>query len=42
MLLAEGADPNAADDDGETPLFEALSKGNDVVAALLRAAGGSY
>ncbi|CAE8602905.1 unnamed protein product, partial [Polarella glacialis] len=35
-LLHQGADPNVADEDGETPLFEAAASGNvDITATLL-------
>jgi uncharacterized protein len=40
LLLDAGADPNAAQHGGWTPLDEALITKNEPLAALLRARGG--
>jgi ankyrin repeat protein len=40
MLLAAGADPNIADNDGITPLQYARDRNYDAIAALIRGAGG--
>ena len=40
LLIAKGADVNAEDNDGLTPLAVALKKGSTAVAELLRAHGG--
>ena len=40
LLLAAGADPNIADQQGITPLAHAERAGNHEIAALLKAAGG--
>lgn len=39
-LLADGADVNAKDKDGRTPLISAISKGHGAVAEVLRQHGG--
>jgi hypothetical protein len=39
MLLAHGADPNAADANGTTALKAALAAGQPAIAASLRRAG---
>jgi ankyrin repeat protein len=39
LLLARGADPNAANKAGSTPLHAAVANGFDQVAAALRAHG---
>jgi uncharacterized protein len=39
LLLAHGANPSLPDRDGVTPLTHATQRGQDAVAALLRAAG---
>ena len=41
LLLAHGADIDAATDDGTTPLSAALGRGDEELAALLRARGAS-
>ncbi len=38
-LLARGADPNAKDEDGDTPLHNAVQDGNEELARLLVASG---
>ena len=39
LLLAHGADPGLAADDGRTPLAMATAGGHDAAAELLRRAG---
>ena len=41
LLLAAGADPNIADNDGVTPLQHARERRYDAIAALIRDAGNS-
>jgi len=38
VLIAKGADINAKNNDGNTPLDTAKSRGNDIVANLFKAA----
>jgi len=40
LLLAAGADPNIADNDGVTPLQHARDRRYDAIAAMIRDAGG--
>lgn len=40
LLLAAGADPNIADNDGVTPLRHARDKRYDAIAAMIKDAGG--
>ena len=40
LLLAAGADPNIADNDGVTPLKHARDRRYDAIAALIKDAGG--
>lgn len=40
LLLAAGADPNIADNDGVTPLRHARDRRYDAIAAIIRDAGG--
>jgi ankyrin repeat protein len=40
LLLAAGADPNIADNDGVTPLQHARDRRYDAIAALIKDAGG--
>ncbi|HUF40124.1 MAG TPA: ankyrin repeat domain-containing protein [Anaerolineales bacterium] len=40
-LLAQGADPNVQDYQGKTPLAVAQERGNETIAATLRAASGN-
>jgi uncharacterized protein len=40
-LLAHGADPNAPDYEGKTPLDRALERGHDRIAEALRTQGGT-
>jgi uncharacterized protein len=40
LVLAAGANPNIADQDGVSPLTHAIRKGQDEVANLIKAAGG--
>jgi len=40
LLIAKGADVNAKDEDGETPLYYAIARQNPKTADLLRKHGG--
>ena len=40
-LVAAGAYPNAKNNNGATPLYWAVQRGNDETAAALRAAGAT-